>query len=85
MSQSGLLSSQASAPGHEIPTAFLTNELIIELKDKAAKWFQTKFSDAADNSPQCAVLQSALLHNFTRRYTATSKCRPPQCPPPPRY
>jgi hypothetical protein len=55
------------ASAHEILPAFLTNELIIKLKDKVAKWFQTTFPDAADTSPQWSVLQSALLHHFTRR------------------
>ena len=33
---------------HEIPTAFLSNELIIKLKGKAARWFQTAFPGAVD-------------------------------------
>lgn len=63
------------ASAHEIPSAFLSNELIIKLKGKAAKWFQTAFPDAADVSPPWTDLQSALLHHFTRRYTAAGAHR----------
>ena len=55
---------------HEIPPAFLSNELIIKLKGNAARWFQTAFPDASDACPPWADLQGALLHYFTRRYTA---------------
>ena len=49
------------ASTHEIPSAFLSNELIIKLKGKAAKWFQTAFPGAADVSPPGTDLQSAVL------------------------
>jgi hypothetical protein len=55
---------------HQIPATHLSNELIIKLQGKAAKWFQTTFPGAAAICPQWADLQSALLHHFTRRYTA---------------
>jgi hypothetical protein len=34
------------------------------------RWFQTAFSGAADTCPPWTDLQAALLHYFTRRYTA---------------
>ena len=55
---------------HEIPPAFLSNELIIKLKGTAVRWFQTAFPGAADACPPWADVQSALLHYFDRRYTA---------------
>jgi hypothetical protein len=63
------------ASTHEIPPAFLSNELIIKLKGKTAKWFQTAFPGAADVSPPWTDLQSAFLHHFTRRYTAAGAHR----------
>ena len=55
---------------HQIPATYLSNELIIKLQGSAAKWFQTAFPGAAAICPPWADLQSALLHHFTRRYTA---------------
>jgi hypothetical protein len=55
---------------HWIPAAYLSNELIIKLTGKFARWFQTTFPGAAAICPPWADLQSALLHHFTRRYTA---------------
>ncbi len=55
---------------HRIPATYLPNELIIKLRGKGAKRFQATFPGAAAICPPWADLQSALLHHFTRRYTA---------------
>jgi len=63
---------------HEVPLAFLSNELIIKLQGNAAKWFQTAFPKipgTTDVCPPWADLQSAILHFFTRRYTAAGAWR----------
>ena len=58
---------------HQVPLAFLSNELIIKLQGNAAKWFQTAFPRTPgdkDVCPQWNDLQAAIIHHFTRRYTA---------------
>jgi hypothetical protein len=63
---------------HEVPLAFLSNELIIKLQGNAAKWFQTAFPKipgTVDVCPPWADLHSAIIHFFTRRYTAAGAWR----------
>ena len=58
---------------HQVPLAFLSNELIIKLQMNAAKWFQTAFPKTPGDQDVCPPwndLQAAIIHHFTRRYTA---------------
>ncbi len=61
---------RTSAHQTRIPATYLPNELIIKLRGKGAKVFQATFPGAAAICPPWPDLQSALLHHFTRRYTA---------------
>ena len=58
---------------HQVLLAFLSNELIIKLQGNAAKWFQTAFLKSPGDQDVCPPwndLQAAIIHHFTRRYTA---------------
>ena len=64
---------------HEVPLACLSNELIIQLQGDAAKWFQTAFPKilgtvTVDVCPPW-VNHLAVIHFFTRRYTAAGAWR----------